>query len=115
MTPDASTASTPADHARVNYVAIFFLLVAATILTVLVAFHRFESEFVNLAIALSIASVKALLVAVFFMHLRFEGKLIYTIAAVPLVLSVILVVSLLPDVPFAQLFTDAKALFEPNP
>jgi cytochrome c oxidase subunit 4 len=111
MTP---TAPTPAPHHKVNYLAVFLLLVGATILTLLVALHRFESELVNVAIALSIASAKALLVAIFFMHLKFEGKLIYTIAAVPLVLSVILVVGLLPDVPYAQLFTDAKALFIPH-
>lgn len=98
-------------HARPNYYLIFVSLVVATVLTVLVAMHRFESEIVNVALCLGIASVKACLVATFFMHLRFESKLIYVIATVPLVLCVILVVSLLPDVSFGQLFSDAHSLF----
>ena len=65
--------------------------------TVLVALKRFESEAVNVLLALLIASIKASLVALFFMHLKFEGKLIYMIFIVPLALCVLLIVALLPD------------------
>ncbi len=88
----------PAPHHHVNYFLIFAVLVALTILTVLVAFHRFQSEAINLLLALAIASAKALCVALFFMHLKFEGKLIYTIFIVPLLLCVLLTVALIPDV-----------------
>jgi cytochrome c oxidase subunit 4 len=69
-----------------------------TIVTVLVAMYRFDLEIVNVLLALAVASVKGALVALYFMHLKYEGKLIYLIFAVPLGLSVLLVVALIPDV-----------------
>jgi cytochrome c oxidase subunit IV len=112
--------TTPTPHHHVNYYAIFVTLVALTIVTVAVAFHRFESEVINLLLALLIASVKAMCVALFFMHLKFEGKLIYTIFAVPLLLCVLLTVALIPDVLMThpgdktssmKVFNDVKHLF----
>ena len=90
--------SVPTPHHTVNYYYIFFALVILTIVTVLVAFHRFESEVVNLLLALLVATIKATLVAMFFMHLKFEGKLIYLIFIVPLLLCVLLTVAIIPDV-----------------
>ena len=110
----------PTPHHHVNYLLIFGLLVVLTILTVLVALHRFESEAINLLLALAVACVKASLVALFFMHLKFEGKLIYTIFIVPLMLCVLLTVALIPDVLMThpgdhtsslKTFNDAKHLF----
>jgi cytochrome c oxidase subunit 4 len=94
--PHGVTVPTP--HHSVNYYYIFFALVILTVVTVLVAFHRFQSEVVNLLLALLVASIKATLVAMFFMHLKFEGKLIYFIFIVPLLLCVLVIVSLIPDV-----------------
>jgi cytochrome c oxidase subunit IV len=88
----------PTPHHSVNYYYIFFALVVLTIVTVLVAFYRFESEVVNLLLALLVASIKATLVAMFFMHLKFEGKLIYMIFFVPLLLCVLLIIALIPDI-----------------
>jgi len=88
----------PTPHHVVNYYAIFAALVILTILTVLIAFHRFQSEAVNLLLAMLVAATKATLVALFFMHLKFEGKLIYLIFVVPLFLCVLLTVALIPDV-----------------
>ena len=90
--------SVPMPHHHVNYLYIFFALVLLTIATVLVAFHRFENEFANLLLALLIASVKATLVAMFFMHLKFEGRMIHMIFIVPLLLCVLLTVALIPDI-----------------
>ncbi|HYO10622.1 MAG TPA: cytochrome C oxidase subunit IV family protein [Tepidisphaeraceae bacterium] len=98
MPEEPHGASAPAKHHKVNYLYIFFALVVLTIVTVLVAFYRFENEVVNLLLALLVASVKATLVAMFFMHLKFEGKLIYLIFFVPLVLCVLLIVALIPDI-----------------
>jgi cytochrome c oxidase subunit 4 len=94
--PHGTTVPTP--HHSINYYYIFFALVLLTIVTVLVAFHRFENEVVNLLLALLVASIKATLVAMFFMHLKFEGKLIYLIFIVPLVLCVLVIVALIPDI-----------------
>ena len=88
----------PAVHHKVHYVMIFFTLVILTIVTVMVALHRFNNELVNVLLALLVASVKAMFVATYFMHLKFEGKLIYLILIVPIILTVALVASLIPDI-----------------
>ena len=110
----------PAPHHHVNYFAIFGTLVVLTVVTVAVAFVHIESELVKVLVALAIASVKASCVAFFFMHLKFEGKLIYSIFIVPLLLCVLLTVALIPDVLLThpgdntsslKTFNDAKHLF----
>ena len=95
---EATGHAAPAPHHHVPYFAIFGLLVVLTILTVAVAFIHIQSELLKVLVALAIASVKAAFVALFFMHLKFEGKLIYFIVGVPLVLTVILVAALIPDI-----------------
>ena len=69
-----------------------------TVVTVAIALKRFDNELVNVLLALLVASIKAMFVATYFMHLKFEGKLIYFIFFVPLVLTVILICALIPDV-----------------
>jgi cytochrome c oxidase subunit 4 len=94
-------ASQEAPHHHVNYYGIFGLLVILTILTVGAAFLPAVangSEGVKVLVALTIASIKAAFVALFFMHLKFEGKMIYVIVGVPLALTVILVCALIPDI-----------------
>jgi cytochrome c oxidase subunit IV len=90
--------STPAAHHAVNYLLIFYALVALTILTVLLALHRFDNELANVLLALLLATVKAGFVATYFMHLKFEGRLIYLILFAPLFLTVALIISLIPDI-----------------
>ena len=48
----------------------------------------------------TIAAVKALLVALYYMHLKFERGVIYAMAIVPVVLVVILTFLLFPDFVF---------------
>jgi cytochrome c oxidase subunit 4 len=52
---------------------VFFALIALTALTV--ASHSFDFAALNIWVAMGIATVKALLVAVFFMHLRYDKPL----------------------------------------
>ncbi len=52
----------------------------------------------NTIIALSIASVKASLVALFFMHLKYESKLLWFMITIPLFLLAILLALPLVDV-----------------
>jgi len=96
----------PAHDHKVNYLAIFILLVILTVVTVLAAFLDIKKEWQKIAIALAIASVKAAAVVLYFMHLKFEGKLIYLILIVPVSFCVLLVVSLLPDISFGNIFHD---------
>ncbi len=83
---------------KVNYWGIFFALLGLTVVTVAVAFVHIQSEAAKVLIALFIASIKAWFVLTYFMHLKFEGKLIYVITIIPCLLCVLVVVSLIPDV-----------------
>ena len=65
-------------HVKV-YVAVFVALLLGTILTVTMYFIHFERMAVTISIALFIATIKASLVAGFFMHLISEKKAIYAI------------------------------------
>lgn len=85
-------------HHKVNYFAIFGLLVVLTIVTVGVAFINIEKEWIKVLLALTIASIKASFVALFFMHLKFESKMIYFILIVPLCFTIVLVCALIPDI-----------------
>ena len=60
------------------YLAIFLALLVGTALTVVAAFHDFPWQF-NTVIALTIASVKATLVVLYFMHVRYSSRLISVI------------------------------------
>lgn len=66
-------------HVRV-YLIVFGALLIGTILTVAAAYIHINT-FWNITIALIIASVKAFLVAGYFMHLVSEKMLIYTVLA----------------------------------
>lgn len=86
-----------AEH-KVPYLLIFGILVVLTVVTVAVAFVHIESELVKVLVAILIASIKASVVLGYFMHLKFEGKLIYVITIVPVCLCILLVCALIPDV-----------------
>jgi|SRR5258706_2210411 cytochrome c oxidase subunit 4 len=98
----------PIPHHKVNYFAVFGLLVALTVVTVAVAVFQIKSEVTKVLLALAIATIKASAVVLYFMHVKFEGKLIYLILLVPLTFCVLLVISLLPDVTFAPIFHDVS-------
>jgi cytochrome c oxidase subunit 4 len=108
--PRAHTAPEP--HHKVNYFLVFILLIMLTVVTVVVAFKRFENDWFNLGVALLIASIKALLVAFFFMHLKFEGRLIKLALFFPLLLCVIMVAGLIPDIALEK--TGKEAIIDYN-
>ncbi len=62
------------------YAGVFLALMAGTTLTVFAAFHDFPWQF-NTVIALTIAVIKATLVVLYFMHVRYSSRLIWVIVA----------------------------------
>ncbi|HXM47685.1 MAG TPA: cytochrome C oxidase subunit IV family protein [Pyrinomonadaceae bacterium] len=60
------------------YVAIFLALMVGTGLTVLAAFTDFPGP-LNAIVALTIAVVKATLVILYFMHVRYSPRLIWLV------------------------------------
>jgi len=78
MTMNDGRVPEPAHSVR-GYIFVFIALLAGTILTVWASFIQFGSREINIAVALTIASVKAFLVAGYFMHLISERKMIYLV------------------------------------
>jgi cytochrome c oxidase subunit 4 len=62
------------------YIAIFLALLVGTALTVAAAFFDFPWR-LNTIVALTIASVKATLVVLYFMHVRYSTRLVWVIVA----------------------------------
>lgn len=81
-----------------TYVAVWMALILLTIITVATSYAHFGTF--NLVIALGIASVKASLVALYFMHLKFEEKITWLFFLYPLVLLAILISLSMSDVFF---------------
>ena len=56
-----------------TYVSVFLFLMAATVITVVIAFQHLGV--LNALVALSIASVKATMVILYFMHVKYSSRL----------------------------------------
>jgi len=85
-----------AGHKHPNYMAIFWYLAVLTVLEIGVVFLPF-GKFTNGVLLCALAVGKAALVAMYFMHLRFETKTLGWIAVTPLAIATLLVFVLLPD------------------
>lgn len=79
-----------------NYMAVFAGLAALTVIEVGVAFLGF-SRSLTIVILVGLALWKAALVALYYMHLRFESKRLVIMVAAPLPLALILVLAALTD------------------
>ena len=62
------------------YITIFLVLLVGTALTVIAAFMDFPWKF-NTIIALTIATAKATVVVLYFMHVRYSSRLVWVIVA----------------------------------
>jgi cytochrome c oxidase subunit IV len=85
-----------AEHKHPSYMAIFWYLAILTVLELIVVFLPFGKVTNNVLLG-ALAVTKAALVAMYFMHLRFEAKTLGWIAVTPLAIATLLVFVLLPD------------------
>ncbi|HZY31853.1 MAG TPA: cytochrome C oxidase subunit IV family protein, partial [Candidatus Methylomirabilis sp.] len=83
-------------HKQPNYIGVFWWLLALTILEVGAIFLPIARLLIGILLV-GMAMSKAALVAMYFMHLKFERRTMGWIAITPLVLCVLLVFALLPD------------------
>ena len=84
-------------HSTSNYIKIFWILLALTVIEVAIVYMGLPKML--LASLLVIFAIwKAALVAMHFMHLKFEKKTLSIIAIAPFVLCVWLVLMLMPDI-----------------
>jgi caa(3)-type oxidase subunit IV len=89
------------DKAHPNYLAIWIWLVVLMAVS-LAATLLPGGRAVAVSIIFAAAMAKALLVALNYMHLRFEPRLIYAIALVPVLFALVLAVALVPDFVFRR-------------
>ena len=78
------------------YITIFMVLLVGTALTVAAAFVDFPWR-LNTIVALTIATVKATFVVLYFMHVRYSARLIWVIVAAALFWMAILFAFTLAD------------------
>jgi cytochrome c oxidase subunit 4 len=86
-----TTTPQPTTHVRPNYMLIWLYLFLMTILEVVLAFEIPVSRNMKLILLLVLAIWKALLVALFFMHLKFERWRLRLIFIIPIPLALILI------------------------
>ncbi len=89
-------AESHAEHHGPSYMAIFWYLAVLTVVEIAVIFLPIGKLAIGVLLV-SLASAKAALVALYFMHLRFETKTLGYIALTPILIGALLVLVLLPD------------------
>ena len=88
-------ASTTA-HSHPNYIGIFWWLLGLTIVEIVATFLGLPKIVLG-AILIVLAVWKASLVALHFMHLKFERKTLTIIALIPFILCVFLLLMIMPE------------------
>ena len=83
-----------AEHKAPNYIAIWALLAILTVVEVAIVYFRLPRQLTVVSLVF-LALWKALLVALYFMHLKFEPKRLLYIVLAPLPLALILVVAVM--------------------
>ena len=89
------------EHKHPNYMAIFWLLAVLTAVEIAVVFLPF-GKLINGTLLCALAVGKAAVVAMYFMHLKFETRTLGLIAITPLAIATLLVFVILPDAFFVD-------------
>lgn len=89
-------ANVHAQHAEPNYMNIFWALAVLTVIEIGVVYMPATKLLIGFLLV-SLAGTKAALVAMYFMHLKFERPTLGIIALTPMILCVFLIFMLLPD------------------
>jgi cytochrome c oxidase subunit IV len=92
----SSTAAASHEHGETNYIAIFIYLSVLT--GAELAVYGYFPGLVKVAFLVALAWAKAALVAMYFMHLRFERRTLAIIACIPVLLVTFLTFMLMPDI-----------------
>jgi cytochrome c oxidase subunit 4 len=79
-----------------NYIGVFWWLLALTIVEIAVIYAP-VAKLTIVILLVGLALTKASLVALYYMHLKFERRTLGVIALTPLILCVFLVFALAPD------------------
>ena len=97
----ASTGAETHDEHSTNYMAIFWWLAVLTVIELAVIFMPIAKLLIGIMLV-ALACSKAVLVAMYFMHLKFEARTLGLIALTPLTIATLLVFVILPDASFVD-------------
>lgn len=84
------------NHKHPPYVGIYFILVILTVLSIVISFlvHKKSAP----PFVFTISTIKAILIALFYMHLKYEGRYVIALAIIPLIVFALVLFALMPDV-----------------
>lgn len=82
------------------YAVVWIALLVLTATTVAVSYVNLGA--MNVVVALFIASVKAALVALYFMHLKYENRLVWGFALTPIYFLLLIIAGTLSDTLFRR-------------
>ena len=81
-----------------TYLGVFGALAIFTLLSFLVNLLFGQGNYAGAGIIMLVAVCKAVLVAMFFMHLKFDWSKLYFVVIPVLILTVMMIIVLLPDI-----------------
>ena len=84
------------EHKHPNYMAIFWYLAILTVVEIAVIYLPLAKFTIGVMLC-ALALGKSALVAMYFMHLKFETRTLAMVAVTPLVIATLLIFVLLPD------------------
>ena len=96
MTTQAAVSGHAVEHEEPNYIAIFIYLAILTAVE-LVVYAVGLPQVAKVGLLVALAFAKAVLVAMYFMHLAIERRVLAVIAIIPIILVTFLCFMLLPD------------------
>lgn len=96
MTTQAAVSGHAVEHDEPNYIAIFIYLAVLTGVE-LVVYAVGLPQVAKVGLLIALAFAKAVLVAMYFMHLAIERRVLAIIAIIPIILVTFLCFMLLPD------------------
>lgn len=114
MTTQAAIAAHEAEHSGPNYIAVFIYLAILTAIE-LGVYSLGLPQVAKVGLLVALAWAKAVLVAMYFMHLALEKKALAIIAITPVLLVTFLCFMLLPDLTSRLWDRTAHKIGEPIP
>lgn len=87
---ETHSSSTEAVHDEPNYVGVFIVLAVLTAVEVSITYAPMPRALL-VSVLLALAFAKAAFVALYFMHLRFDSRLLTIVFVIPIILGVFLI------------------------
>ncbi len=94
------SSGTHAETTVKGYLLVFLWLCIFTVIEIGVTYIAMPKKLL-VTFLIGTALVKAILVALYFMHLKFEGKLVWSMVLIPSVIATVFLLALFPDIVYS--------------